>query len=74
MQLYLNRSGNSGVEAFDIGNNYIRVRFNTGRIYLYNYQSAGKGNIEKMKIIATSGIGLCTFINKNVRHLYSSST
>ena len=48
MQNYLNLSGKSGVKAFVIGNDFIRVMFSTGRIYTYSYHSAGIEKVEEM--------------------------
>ena len=64
MQAYKNISLNSGVTAFEIGNDYIKVKFKDGPIYIYTYTSAGKENIEQMKEAALKGIGLSTFISK----------
>jgi hypothetical protein len=33
MEKYINRSGTSGVSAYEIGLDYIRVRFSSGDIY-----------------------------------------
>lgn len=39
---------------------------------VYTYQSAGRANIERMKLLAASGRGLSTFISTTVRKLYAS--
>ena len=57
----------TGVNAFDIGENYIIVEFKDGRIYLYNQLYPGKEHLEKMKNKAVKGDKLGTYINQNVR-------
>jgi len=71
MEGYANRSGNSGVAAFQIGDDYIWVQFTSGAIYEYTYSSAGAGNIEEMKTYASLGSGLCSFIKRYVNKNYS---
>jgi hypothetical protein len=70
MQRYKN-SVNSGVLAYEIGEDRIKVKFLDGTIYLYTYQSAGEHNIEQMKALAEQGKGLTTFINQAVREQYA---
>ena len=36
MQHYKNLGGDSGVSAFELGEDYIKVQFNDGSVYLYN--------------------------------------
>lgn len=77
---YKNLSGRSSVDqyqgkravAYGTGKDYIRVKFNTGAIYKYTYQSAGKDNVETMKILAEQGIGLNSFIKLNVDKMYET--
>ncbi len=71
MEPYQNLSGNSGVAAYEIGEDYIRVQFTSGSVYVYTYDSAGADNIEQMKRLARKGQGLNTFINTNVREEYA---
>jgi hypothetical protein len=70
MQRYKN-SVNSGVLAYEIGDDRIKVKFLDGTVYLYTYQSAGAKNIEQMKALAQIGKGLTTFINQSVREQYA---
>ncbi len=72
MEPYKNLSGDSGVVAYEIGTDFIKVQFHDGLIYLYNYQSAGKDKIEQMKQLAIAGEGLNTFISKFVENGYAS--
>jgi len=70
MTTYRNTGGNSGVSAYECGSDYIKVRFLTGDVYHYTYQSAGRSNIEHMKVLAENGSGLNAFINTTARSLY----
>ena len=70
MERYRNSGGDSGVSAYEIGSDYIRVRFDTGNTYQYSYKKAGQRNVEAMKILAIRGSGLNSYINTNVRKLY----
>ncbi|MET4732973.1 hypothetical protein ABIE64_001681 [Thalassospira sp. MBR-102] len=67
MPKYANRNGNSGVDSYEYGNDWIVVTFTTGSTYRYSYRSAGAENIEQMKILADAGSGLNSFIMKNPR-------
>lgn len=55
MERYTNRGGDSGVVGYEIGNDFIRVQFSDGSIYLYTYASAEASNIEQMKKLARNG-------------------
>jgi len=70
MKRYKNFSVNYGITAYEIGSDHIKVKFRDECIYLYTYKSAGKENVEKMKIPAERGKGLTTFINVNVKENY----
>lgn len=71
MEIYKDLNGDSGVTAFEIGSDFIIVRFSFNSEYLYNYASAGKENIEAMKKLAKTGDGLNSYINKHVKKLYA---
>ncbi len=71
MERYKNLGGNSGVAAFEIGPDFIRVKFHDGTVYLYTYASAGSRNIERMKRLARNGQGLNSFIDTDVHNLYA---
>ncbi len=71
MQRYKNRSGESGVVAYDIGKRSITVEFTGGVRYLYTDQSAGADNITEMQRLATQGSGLSTYISQVVRERYA---
>ena len=70
MEIYQDRDGDSGVAAYENGENFIRVKFKDGSIYRYTFASAGQSNIEQMKSLAVAGDGLNSFINKFVRKSY----
>ena len=70
METYKNLGGESGVSAFEIGLNYIKVKFSTGAIYKYSYAKAGKMHVDEMKLLAQRGRGLNSYINTNVKFLY----
>lgn len=73
MQRYKNFNGNSGVSAYEIGDDFIRIEFNKNATYVYNYDTAGRENIEKMKLLAQSGKGLSTFISRHVKNRFVHS-
>lgn len=70
MDRYRDINGNSGVAAYENGEEFIRVQFKDDSIYLYTNQSAGADNITRMKILAENGSGLNSFINRHVRDSY----
>jgi len=72
MQKYKNLGGDSGVVFYEIGDDYIKVQFSDGAIYLYTNSSAGVHNINEMKTLANLGQGLNSFINRHVRKKYAS--
>lgn len=74
MERYLNRSGDTGVSAYEIGVDSIRVQFNDGWTYLYDNRSAGAANIETMKRLAVDGQGLSTFISRHVKKAYAEKS
>lgn len=71
MQSYSDLGGNSGVEAFEIGADYIKVLFKTSsKVYTYSYSSAGREKVEQMKILALQGHGLNSYIMRYARNDY----
>lgn len=67
MQTYRDWDNNSGIEAFEIGSDYIVVQFKKGRyrLYTYTYRSASQHDIEYMKQLALDGDGLNEYIVEN---------
>ena len=72
MRPYRNLNGNSGVVAYEVGADFIRVTFNTAGVYRYTHANSGRRNVEEMKRLALEGAGLATFINAHVGELYPS--
>ncbi len=71
MERYRNLSGDSGVHSFEIGVDYITVKFSgTARTYTYSYRKAGSAHVEAMKLLAQNGSGLNSYINRNVKNSY----
>lgn len=71
MQRYLNLSGNSGVTHYEIGADYVLVKFRGVRKpYRYSYAGAGKEHVERMKVLAAAGRMLGTYISQNVHDDY----
>ena len=72
MQPYLNRSGDSGVLAYEIAPTSITVQFRKSGIYVYDYVKPGAEAVEKMKELAVAGRGLGTFISSKVKKKFAS--
>lgn len=72
MKRYLRLSGDSGVLAYSLAPDAIRVKFVDGRVYTYTWASAGRSHVEQMKRLARSGKGLSTYISQHVRAAYAS--
>lgn len=77
MQPYKNVSGQSPVESYETGEDFIIVKFKTpsrSGFYTYKYTnaSAGAENIAEMKQLAEAGQGLSDFIQANVRKAYET--
>lgn len=70
MQRYSDIDRDSGVVQYESGDDYIKVKFSDGAVYLYNYASAGSHHIENMKRLAARGDGLNAYINKHVSKKY----
>jgi hypothetical protein len=68
---YANQSGDSGVVAYEIGNDSITIKFVGGDKYLYTYESAGPDNVEHMKKLAARGQGLSAFVSAAVKDKYA---
>ncbi len=67
MRKYQNKLERSGVDYFECGTDYIVVQFMNDTKYLYNYIRPGKTHVEKMKKLATQGLGLSTYISQHVK-------
>ena len=71
MQRYANRSGHSGVVAYELGADSITVKFTGGDRYLYDVGSTGADHIARMRKLAREGQGLSTYISRHVRDRYA---
>jgi len=67
---YKNINGDSGVIAYEIGDDFILAQFHDRKTYSYSYAKAGAFHVEIMKKLARQGHGLNSYINRNVRKLY----
>lgn len=68
---YNNIHGNSGVKNYEIIPQGIALEFEDGAIYVYTDTKTGKNRIAKMKQLAQKGLGLATFISKEVRERFA---
>lgn len=68
---YKDLSGNSGVIAYEAGEDYIGVEFADG-VYWYTYKHPGKKHVEEMKKRARQGQKLSTYISQHIRENYES--
>jgi len=64
------RNWASGVKAYQIGIDYILVKFDSFKTYKYSYKKAGQFKVEKMKMLAVRGKGLNSFINRCAKYSY----
>lgn len=71
MEPYQNLSGNSGIKAYEILYQAIKIEFTDGSIYRYDYNIPGERQVKIMKALAKKGIGLTTFINQEVRENFA---
>lgn len=73
MDVYKNLNGTSQVHSYEINDNQIIVRFADGATYRYTNQSVGSVNLAQLKLLATSGRGLQSYINSTpgVRTYYA---
>ena len=65
MQPYNDIDNDSNIESFEIGNDYIKVKFFHGMTYVYTYASASSHHIEEMKRLANQHDGLNAYINEH---------
>ncbi len=74
MKIYKDINGDSGISAYDYGDDWIKVYFKRGGIYEYRASKIGELHISEMKRLADTGDGLNAYIIKNpaVRNGWSS--
>jgi hypothetical protein len=63
MKPYRTTSGDSGVVGYEIGRNYIRIRFRSNGDYTYEAGRVGRRHLTEMQRRAEAGRGLATYIN-----------
>ncbi len=68
MQPYVNSA--SGIDAYEYGDSWIRVRFKNGGVYEYSSPPILSHHLAKMKEYADSQVGLCTYISTNRWDVY----
>jgi len=73
MQPYQNWSGRSNIDAFEIGDQFIKVAFSDGNVYTYTYELTGQSEVDEMKRLALSGSGLNGYINQNTKDTYADT-
>jgi len=71
MEKYKNKKGDSGVQSYEIGSDFIIVQFINDGSYLYNYKIPGSLHVERMKKLAVKGQGLSTYISTNIKKNYA---
>jgi len=71
MEKYRNVNGDSAVAAYEIGSDFIRIRFGNSSVYVYDAVAPGVHHVEQMKALAIAGRGLGTYISQNVRKNYA---
>jgi len=71
MKRYLDLSGDSGVVAYELRPDAIKVKFRgSDRVYVYSHASAGATHVARMKRLAEAGKGLSTYISRHVHDRY----
>jgi hypothetical protein len=71
MRPYRDRSGRSGVAAYEILEDGIVVAFKGGGTYRYDVHHPGRLAVAVMKRLAAEGRGLSTYITRNVGDDYA---
>lgn len=69
MERYRDTGGDSGVTAYEIGTDYIRVQF-SGTSLTYSYRKATSTHVENLKQLARNGSGLNSYIDRHTKYLY----
>ena len=71
MEAYKNLSGESGIRAFKLNRDNCIIYFEDGSAYVYDENNPGIKNLAAIKILASKGRGLHTFIERFVKENYS---
>lgn len=72
MRAYGRKGGRSGVVAYDIGPDWIVLRFVDGGTYRYDHHHPGPYHVAEMQRLAEAGSGLSTYLNQHVRDDYAA--
>jgi hypothetical protein len=65
-------NGGSGIRRYALGEDFIWLDFGSSDVYLFNYEATGKDPVEQMKMFATIGMKLTTFLNvSGVKNRYA---
>lgn len=65
MNVYRNINGDSGISAYNYGDDWISVRFKDGKTYEYRASKIGQEHITAMKALADAGSGLNSYIMRS---------
>ena len=69
---YSNLSGDSSVLDYELGHDFIKVRFgSSATIYVYDHSRPGVVRVDEMKRLAAAGRGLATYISQQIGEDYS---
>lgn len=72
MRRYRGADEGSGVEAYESGPGWIRVRFRGGAVYHYDHRHPGAAHVLEMQRLADAGSGLAGYISRYVRGDYAA--
>ncbi len=74
MEKYKNLSGTSGIESYELGEDFICVKFlKDSKLFTYSTKKIEKSKINQMHELAIAGSGLHRYINLYVRHSFDKS-
>lgn len=57
----------TGIDEYEIGEDFIKLKWRNGNYNTFNYESIGEEHIEKMKELAQEGNGLNKYYNNEVK-------
>lgn len=71
MRPYRNEATDSGVVAYEVGPDFIKIAFHGGHTYLYDNEKPGRAEVDQMKKLAAQGRGLSTYISQEIRDRFA---
>jgi hypothetical protein len=72
MTKYQNLGGDSNIEEYESGEDYIKVRFRRSSVvYVYDATAPGAEMVAEMKRLAAEGRGLSSYISQQVKSNFS---